>query len=127
MAVDTTRLEQALTEKEITGWYTWRPNQIYTKDPSNPNRYVSTDVMTDGALNEIIDAAQEAGDRQIANIQQAGLSKTTAINNQDISYSRIKTICLQTFRSMRTYFNAQGMGTIVASIDSAIRQINELP
>lgn len=127
MAVDTTKLEQALAEKEIAGWYTWRPNQIYTKDPSNPDHYTSTDVMADGALNEIIEAAQDAGDRQIAAIQQAGTAKTSEINSQDTSYSQIKTICLQTFRSMRTYFAQQGMGNIVANLDSAIRQINNLP
>lgn len=127
MAVDTKTLEQALAEKGITGWYTWRPNQLYTKDPSNPDHYTSTDVMADGALNEIIEAAQEAGDRQIAAIQQAGSSKVSEINSQDTSYSQIKTICLQTFRSMRTYFSQQGMGNIVASLDGAIKQINSLP
>jgi hypothetical protein len=127
MAVDTERLEQALAEKGITGWYTWRPNQIYTKDPSDPDQYKSTDVMNDGALDDIFEAAREAGRLQINAIRQAGTQKVDEINTQDTTYVQIKAICLKTFRSMRNYFSQQGMGTTVADLDSAIKAINNPP
>ena len=129
MAVDTTALEEHLASLNppVTGWYTWRPNQFYTKDPSDPTRYISTDVMADGTINEILDSAQDEADRQIELIEQAGNTKISEINEQNYSYIQVKAICLQTFRSLRSFFNQQGIGSAVAIVESGIRQLNNLP
>lgn len=129
MAVNTETMAEYMASQEppIIGWYTWRPNQLYTRDPDHPDSYTSTDVITDGTINEILESAQDAADRQILAINQAGASKTTEINNQNTAYAQIKAICLQTFRSLRSSLTSDGYGTAAAILNAAIQNINNLP
>jgi hypothetical protein len=126
MAVTTETLAEALAAKHITGWYIWKPNQFYARDPSHENQYISVDVVGGDSIDDIVASAETEANTQIDRVDQAGTDAVNNINNYEELYKQTKTIALSAFDSMSEYFNTHGMSALKLIVDNAIRQINEI-
>ena len=127
MPKNTKTLEETLAEQGVEGWYLWRPNQVYTKDPSDSTRYLPTDVFTDRTVEAIISDAEDEGERQILAITNAGESAVNDINQNERQYVLIKRICVNTFLALRNYFQLEDIPAAVVILDRALDGLNHLP
>jgi hypothetical protein len=126
MPSNTKTLEESLLEKGIEGWYTWRPNQVYTKNPSDPSSYLPTDVVMDRMIENATTTISEECDRQVQAIEAAGETAINSIEQDTNRYSQLKQICLGAFSSLRNYFSMEDIPVAVSIVDKAIRDINAL-
>ena len=119
-------LDEVMSEKGVSGWYTWRPNQIWTRDPEDPSKYMSTDVVIDGTIDAVISDLKAARDQQLALIESAGEDKIEEIKQIGASYPDVKDIALQTFYSLRSLFSQYQMAAAITIVNNAIDRINDL-
>ena len=119
-------LEEVLSEKGVVGWYVWSPNQVYTRDPSDPTRYVPVNVVTEQSENDIISAITEEGNRQIQSITSAGNQAIQELSQINTRFNNMKLMCLDALTSLRNYFQLEEIPVAVSILDNAINGINSL-
>ena len=123
MAEYTKTLEEELAEQGIVGSYIWKPNSFFAK---KGNKYVSTDVVSDGSAEEVARAIYEAGNTQISEIRALAAEQKALIAANEKEYIAVRQSLIQTYRRMYNYFVNQKLYALATVMATAIVNLDQM-
>lgn len=123
MAVITNSFEEELAALGIVGSYIWKPNRLYARDG---NSYRSVDAVSDGPVNDIVDAVTKAGNLQIDKIKNEGENQIAELNSLEKNFNNYKANLIQTYTRLQNFYLMHRMEALASIMQTAIFNLNQI-